>query len=177
MFLLGHLIIYAFTQAAGDAPTSYVASHLRKAADKPSTNIVESDVMWTATSLYTGGSDTVRRCLVHFWLSNAYLQTIAGLRAFIGLMCMHPHVQKRAQEEIDTVVGGGRLPTLADKPSLPYVDACVKEVLRYWTIAPLGTAVLCGSSIVYVALTLCECRISASCYRGWGLSGLRHPCR
>lgn len=55
------------------------------------------------------------------------------------MMCLHPHVQKRAQEELDAVIGGERLPTFDDMPNLPYVDACVKETLRYWTVAPLGT--------------------------------------
>ena len=54
-------------------------------------------------------------------------------------MCLHPHAQKRAQEEIDSLVGADRLPTFADRPDLPYVDACVKETLRYWTIVPLGS--------------------------------------
>ena len=55
------------------------------------------------------------------------------------MMCLNPDAQKRAQQEVDTVVGGERLPTFEDLPDLPYVDACVKETLRYWTVAPLGT--------------------------------------
>lgn len=35
-------------------------------------------------------------------------------------MAMHPKVLKRAQEEIDHVVGGGRLPDFHDRESLPY---------------------------------------------------------
>lgn len=53
-------------------------------------------------------------------------------------MCLHPRAQQRAQEEIDRVVGSEKLPTFEDRPNLPFVDACVKEVLRYWTIAPIG---------------------------------------
>ena len=53
-------------------------------------------------------------------------------------MVMHPEVQRKAQEEIDRVIGGGRLPTLADQPSLPYVDALVKEVFRWQQSGPLG---------------------------------------
>ena len=53
-------------------------------------------------------------------------------------MVMHPEVQRKAQAEIDRVIGGGRLPTLADQPNLPYVDALVKEVFRWQQVVPLG---------------------------------------
>lgn len=53
-------------------------------------------------------------------------------------MTMFPHVQKKGQEEIDTVIGRTRLPTGADRESLPYVSAIVKEVLRMYPVAPIG---------------------------------------
>ena len=53
-------------------------------------------------------------------------------------MALYPEVQKRAQEEIDHVIGTDRLPTLADKDKLPYINAVVKEVLRWNVVAPTG---------------------------------------
>jgi cytochrome P450 len=53
-------------------------------------------------------------------------------------MVAFPEVQRRAQAEIDAVVGRDRLPTFADAPHLPYVRAIIKEVLRWRPIAPLG---------------------------------------
>jgi cytochrome P450 len=47
-------------------------------------------------------------------------------------------MQRKAQEEIDRVLGPGRLPTVADRGNLPYVDAVVKEVLRWHPVAPMG---------------------------------------
>ena len=46
-------------------------------------------------------------------------------------MAMNPEVQKRAQMEIDTVVGTDRLPEFGDYGSLPYITAIIKEVLRW----------------------------------------------
>ena len=46
-------------------------------------------------------------------------------------MIAFPEVQRRAQAEVDAVVGRDRLPTFADAPRLPYVLAVIKEVLRW----------------------------------------------
>ena len=49
-----------------------------------------------------------------------------------------PDTQKKAQAELDEVVGRHRLPTFADYPRLPYIRALVKESLRWKTVDPLG---------------------------------------
>lgn len=46
-------------------------------------------------------------------------------------MITHPEVQRRAHAELDSVVGRSRIPTFSDAPSLPYIRAIVKEVLRW----------------------------------------------
>jgi Cytochrome P450 len=51
---------------------------------------------------------------------------------------MYPEVRKRAQAELDEVVGPDRLPLLSDRPRLPYIDAIVQESLRWHPVAPLG---------------------------------------
>lgn len=61
-------------------------------------------------------------------------------------MTLHPEVQKRAQEELDLVVGPDRLPSLEDRPNLPYVEAVVKEVLRWNPVGPLGQSSPLGQS-------------------------------
>ena len=53
-------------------------------------------------------------------------------------MSLYPEAQKRAQAELDIVVGRDRLPTLADRPNLPYVEALVSEVMRWVPVAPMG---------------------------------------
>ena len=54
-------------------------------------------------------------------------------------MVLHPEAQKRAQDEIDSVVGRDRLPTFQDYEQLPYVRALVKETMRWRGVAPLST--------------------------------------
>ncbi|KAK5335277.1 hypothetical protein LTR43_012632, partial [Exophiala xenobiotica] len=63
---------------------------------------------YTSGSLLEAGSDT----------------TAATLIGFIQAMVVFPEVQKRAQEEIDRVVGSERLPTMEDAPQMQYIRGC-----------------------------------------------------
>lgn len=63
---------------------------------------------------------------------------MASVNAFFLAMTKFPEAQKKAQEEIDRVVGSDRLPTVSDRDNLPYLEALIKEVLRWHTIAPMG---------------------------------------
>ncbi|KAI0354238.1 CyP450 monooxygenase [Trametes cingulata] len=69
--------------------------------------------------------------------------TAATLLAFFCSMILHPEIQRRGQAELDAVVGRERLPEHADRPLLPYINALVKELLRWHNVAPLGVAHRC----------------------------------
>jgi cytochrome P450 len=45
-------------------------------------------------------------------------------------MLHYPDVYRKAQEEIDRVIGNERLPDLTDRYSLPYLEALVMESYR-----------------------------------------------
>ena len=66
------------------------------------------------------------------------MQVNASVHAFLIAMALHPDVQKKAQAELDAVVGPNRLPQFSDRSALTYVNALVKEVLRWHIIAPVG---------------------------------------
>lgn len=53
-------------------------------------------------------------------------------------MALHPEIQKKAQEELDRVIGKDNLPTFADLPNLPYVNALCSESLRWPVMVPLA---------------------------------------
>ncbi|RXW15746.1 hypothetical protein EST38_g10108 [Candolleomyces aberdarensis] len=76
----------------------------------------------TSAVAYVAGSDT----------------SFGGGMTFFLMLAMNPEVQKRAQKEIDEVVGFGRLPDFSDKPQLVYLDALLKEVFRWHQTLPLG---------------------------------------
>lgn len=58
------------------------------------------------------------------------IQTVSALGSFFLAMILYPEAQRKAQEELDRVVGRDRLPEFSDEESLPYITAMMKEVLR-----------------------------------------------
>ena len=53
-------------------------------------------------------------------------------------MTLYPDVLRKAQAEIDQIIGNSRLPNFSDEGELPYVQAVLKETLRWHPVAPLG---------------------------------------
>ena len=54
------------------------------------------------------------------------------------MAALHPHVVRKAQEELDRVVGVERLAQLSDLGDLPYISALIKELLRWACPVPFG---------------------------------------
>jgi cytochrome P450 len=61
--------------------------------------------------------------------------TVAALTWWGWCMAAHPEAQRRAADEVDQVLQG-RAPGVADLPRLPWLQACLKEVLRLYPSAP-----------------------------------------
>ncbi|EGN99391.1 hypothetical protein SERLA73DRAFT_108873 [Serpula lacrymans var. lacrymans S7.3] len=57
---------------------------------------------------------------------------------FVGKMAMNPRAQKRAQEEITSVLGPDKLPQFSDRSMLPYFECVMWETLRWNPGVPLG---------------------------------------
>lgn len=65
-------------------------------------------------------------------------QTLSAINAFFHAMVLYPDAQRTAQEELDRVLDGSRLPTLHDRAQAPYVEALVRETMRMYPVTPLG---------------------------------------
>lgn len=74
----------------------------------------DEDLAWVAGGLVEAGFET----------------TAATLNSLVLHLAAAPHAQQAAHDELARVVGPGRAPAAADLPRLPYVRACVKEMLR-----------------------------------------------
>lgn len=62
--------------------------------------------------------------------TDARNQSIAVMTSFLMHMTLHPHIFKKAQQEMDRVVGRERLPTWEDREGLGYLECVFREVLR-----------------------------------------------
>ncbi|KAK1219359.1 hypothetical protein PQX77_017883, partial [Marasmius sp. AFHP31] len=63
--------------------------------------------------------------------------TASLLHSLVLFLVASPESQRKAQEEMDRVVGRERLPSLEDSDKLPYIQAFIKEAHRYRPVAPL----------------------------------------
>lgn len=64
-------------------------------------------------------------------------------------MACYPLAQLKAQQEIDNLTGGQRLPNYDDRPSLPYVEALFREVMRWRPVLPLGVPHAASDDDIY----------------------------
>ncbi|KAF7365142.1 O-methylsterigmatocystin oxidoreductase [Mycena venus] len=93
----------------------------------------EDAIQAAAAVAYAAGADT----------------TVSALASFFLAMALHPGIQKKAQHEIDTVVGTHRLPKFEDRPLLPFVEALYREVMRWRPVLPLGVSHATSAHDVY----------------------------
>lgn len=121
-----------------EKPFRYVKEHLKNdealpsvaaslieslpAVDDPQRSMEEWIAQEVAFIGYAGGADT----------------TVASVQALFLAMTLYPEVQKKAQAEIDAVVGPSRLPDFEDRPSLPYINAVIKELMRWHSVTPFA---------------------------------------
>ncbi|THU99695.1 cytochrome P450, partial [Dendrothele bispora CBS 962.96] len=75
--------------------------------------------------------------------------TMSAICTFFLAMSLYPDVQRKAQQELDTVLGHGKLPTFDDRSSLPYIDAIYLEVMRWHPAIPLGVQHVSIKDIYY----------------------------
>lgn len=92
------------------------------AAIKESRAYTQTELAYVIGVVYEAGSDTMTMALMVFVLAAV----------------LNPVVVKKAQEELDSVVGSERLPTFDDLEKLPYINAIVKEVHRWRPVIPAG---------------------------------------
>ncbi|OCH86925.1 cytochrome P450 [Obba rivulosa] len=116
---------------AGTAPPSLV----QRLLSDPPENILnlEERVKGTAGTMYAAVAET----------------TYSAVLTFVLAMALNPDKQRLAQAEIDRVVGMDRLPIIEDMPNLPYINAVIKETMRWNPSLPLGIAHRSSEDDVY----------------------------
>ncbi|EGU78724.1 hypothetical protein FOXB_10751 [Fusarium oxysporum f. sp. conglutinans Fo5176] len=129
-----------------DVPYDFVKKQIAKQSNRPSyvSSLIkqhdgdvdeetEAAIKQTAAVMYAGGADT----------------TVSSIHGFVLAMLLFPDVQRKAQQEIDSVVGSDRLPQFDDRDNLPYVDALIKETLRWIPVTAMGVVHTADEDIHY----------------------------
>ena len=68
-----------------------------------------------------------------------HFQTSAALGSFFLAMARSTDIMRTAQRQLDSFLGGERLPDHSDIDDLPYIVAIVKEIFRWAPPLPIGT--------------------------------------
>ncbi|KAF7760024.1 hypothetical protein Agabi119p4_11719 [Agaricus bisporus var. burnettii] len=72
--------------------------------------------------------ETVRRSICANGFIGGADTTVSSVTSFFMAMAIYPDVQKKAQAELDRVLGS-RLPEINDRSSLPYTSALFQGIL------------------------------------------------
>ncbi|KAJ6516924.1 cytochrome P450 [Mycena vitilis] len=114
----------------GDKNGSYVEQLIEKQKDL---KLNREMTGYLSGALIETGSDT----------TSAYLQSL------VLALVAYPEAQRKAQEEIDRVVGQHRMPTLDDLENMPYIRAVVSETHRFRPVTPFGVPHCTLASVEY----------------------------
>ncbi|XP_053380026.1 cytochrome P450 1A1-like [Mercenaria mercenaria] len=95
-----------------------------------------------ASQLQTGKEvfltdETIKAKILELFIAGITTTCSTLSNLFLCLM-NHPNYQRKAQEELNRVVGNERLPTIDDRRNCPFMEALVMETLRYITPSPFG---------------------------------------
>ncbi|KAF8552565.1 cytochrome P450, partial [Imleria badia] len=112
---------HAVSQLAAGTALPSLSSCLLVLSMPDLTEELEDHVKWTTLTLYRGGVDTSSSLAYSLYLA----------------MMLHPRVMKKMQQELDSAVVTSRLPTFADRPSLPYLEALFTELFRWHAPGPI----------------------------------------
>ncbi|KAJ7163973.1 cytochrome P450 [Mycena crocata] len=132
-------------EAVRDGPYNSVKGQVARGTAKPSltASLIEHDdkpspqkemiYRWSSTSMWTASVET----------------TLSAIESFFLAMSLYPDIQRKAQVELDGVIGIGSIPTFEDRSNLPYLNAVVTEVYRWNPATPLAIPHRCNQEDTY----------------------------
>ncbi|KAF9257466.1 cytochrome P450 [Marasmius fiardii PR-910] len=80
--------------------------------------------------------------------------TTTAFEIAILAMLHYPECVRKAQAEIDAVVGTDRMPNFEDQQSLPYLGGFIKETLRWRAVTPTGIAHFSSEDYTYKGMLI-----------------------
>jgi len=133
----------------GEAMPSFILEQLEEMVEGAD----EEDLKGSAATMFGAGEIT----------------TWGTVSTFILAMVLHPECQIKAQKQIDSVVGGARLPEFGDREDLPFVDGILQETLRWNPGLQLGVPHRVMEDDVYQGMLIPKGSLVFSNVRGMSL--------
>ncbi|EIW59176.1 CyP450 monooxygenase [Trametes versicolor FP-101664 SS1] len=135
----GSLKLFAECRAANLRLRDVTFDGVKEAAARGETRECIAATLLARAGRELGPADEdILRNVCSILLSGGTDTSSSVLSAFFVAMALYPEVQRRAQAELESVVGPHRLPEYSDSPDLVYVNALIKELLRWHLVLPLG---------------------------------------
>ena len=66
------------------------------------------------------------------------MKTTSAAQYFLLAMALYPELQKKAQAQLDSVVGPNRLPEYEDLEQMPFIHALTMETMRWLPVLPFS---------------------------------------
>ncbi|KAJ2928434.1 hypothetical protein H1R20_g8643, partial [Candolleomyces eurysporus] len=108
---------------SGTNTVSVISTCLQKIGDGFEDDaFTEETAQGVAGNVFAGGSDT----------------TVSAIASCILGLLEHPEVLKKAQAQVDSVVGPGNMPELEHESALPYITAIAHETMRWRVVTPIA---------------------------------------
>ncbi|KAF7331319.1 Cytochrome P450 [Mycena kentingensis (nom. inval.)] len=157
-----------------ELPIKYVEEKRKSSQATPS--LILNSLEALEEAVFTGTAPKLDRdeikALSYVLFAAGRATTASALAVFILAMVSYPDVQRKAQAELDGVLGVGnarRLPKLADEPALPYIELLLQETLRWNPIVPLGIPHLSTEDDLYRGMFIPKGTVVFANIRGMSL--------
>ncbi|KIJ63264.1 hypothetical protein HYDPIDRAFT_92786 [Hydnomerulius pinastri MD-312] len=134
-----------------EKPYQYAQKRMQTVSDHPNPSMVSDHItrMQNHDESYRPEyENALKEASVTAFLASAETTT-STLLIFTLAMVLHPHVRRRAQAEIDAVIGMDALPDYDDRPLLPYVEAIIRETVRWQPVLPCSVPHAAATSDIY----------------------------
>uniref|UniRef100_A0A667YYQ0 Cytochrome P450, family 2, subfamily Y, polypeptide 3 n=1 Tax=Myripristis murdjan TaxID=586833 RepID=A0A667YYQ0_9TELE len=107
------------------SPRDYIdcfLTRLNQEEDNLTTEFHYDNLVSTVLNLFLAGTET----------------TSTTLRYALSVLIKYLNIQEKMQQEICTVIGKERCPSMEDRKSLPFTDAVIHEVQRFLDVVPFS---------------------------------------